>query len=111
MAIKELFETARRRFGLSHPAAKRAPLPREHIRLSNPWHAVAIQPGSRHCRAVVKRLGERYLSKEAPMLPLPGCTTSSCTCRYRHFEDRRHQGSPRDRQGRLLPNPGRRNTD
>jgi hypothetical protein len=111
MAIRDLFESATRRLRPSGPAAKQPQHPRQHIRVSNPWHAVAIQPGSRHCRVVVARLGERYLSREAPRLPLAGCTASSCTCRYRHYDDRRHNGSPRDRQGRLLPNPGRRSTD
>jgi hypothetical protein len=31
----------------------------------------------------------RFLSSEAPALPLAGCDARACTCRYRHHEDRR----------------------
>jgi hypothetical protein len=31
----------------------------------------------------------RYLSREAPPLPLKDCTSPECTCRYEHHEDRR----------------------
>ena len=53
----------------------------------------------------------RYLSKDAPRLPLRDCTESGCTCRYRHYEDRRHEGVALDRNGMPLPHPSRRNTD
>jgi hypothetical protein len=33
----------------------------------------------------------RFLAKEAPRLPLPGCDhPGSCKCTFRHYEDRRH---------------------
>jgi hypothetical protein len=35
-------------------------------------------------------LGTRFLSKEAPRLPLKGCSIGSdCRCSYQHHEDRR----------------------
>lgn len=74
-------------------------------RVSNPYHCVTIRyPGDQACEAVQKlepksRLSgrvplflethKRYLSSEAPLLPLPGCTASYCQCRYVHYEDRR----------------------
>jgi hypothetical protein len=33
--------------------------------------------------------GQRFLSREAPQLPLKDCASASCTCRYQHHEDRR----------------------
>ena len=34
--------------------------------------------------------GRRYLSEDAPVLPLAGCTNRrGCKCVYEHFEDRR----------------------
>ena len=46
MALKDLLDAARRRLGLVDPIAEDLKdLPREDIRLSNPWHSVAIQPG------------------------------------------------------------------
>lgn len=32
---------------------------------------------------------QRFLSSEAPLLPLAGCTETSCQCRYVHYADRR----------------------
>jgi hypothetical protein len=61
--------------------------------ISNPWHAVGIIPCLDACGAAQSVRNVRYLSQEAPTLPLKGCTAGKCTCRYRHFQDRR--GSPR----------------
>jgi hypothetical protein len=57
--------------------------------ISNPWHAVSIIPSARACRLVHGFANERFLSRQAPTLPLPDCTVRPCTCRYRHFQDRR----------------------
>lgn len=69
----------------------------------SPWHAVSIVPGKDACPAV-KELGrKRWLSAEAPRLPIPGCTASRCDCRYKHHADRR--SGPRrsvDREGQGL---------
>ena len=82
----------RRRIG----AQVRSPgSPVEHRRVSNPYHAVSIEPGPRSCAEARARESRRYLSAAAPMLPLKGCTNATCQCRYRHHEDRRAQ---RDRR-------------
>lgn len=52
-------------------------------------HAVSIVPGSRCCAAVHALEGRRFLSKDAPVLPLRQCNSSDCTCRYQHHDDRR----------------------
>jgi hypothetical protein len=63
------------------------------IRVTNKWHAVAVSAGNSGgscCRASVLARNTRYLSPEAPPLPLAGCTQpESCHCKYRHFSDRR----------------------
>jgi hypothetical protein len=33
--------------------------------------------------------GQRFLSREAPQLPLKACDREDCTCRYEHHQDRR----------------------
>jgi hypothetical protein len=53
------------------------------------WHAVAIVAGAGACAAAAARKGQRYLAREAPQLPLPDCDAQRCSCKYRHFEDRR----------------------
>jgi hypothetical protein len=66
------------------------------------WHAVEIIPQRFACpeaRALAKR---RFLSREAPRLPLPDCSTPwRCDCTYRHFQDRRT--GPRRAWERGLP--------
>jgi hypothetical protein len=59
----------------------------------NRWHAVTILPGATRCQAAEAAKGRRFLSSEAPILPLRACDAAACTCKYRHYEDRR--GSPR----------------
>jgi hypothetical protein len=53
------------------------------------WHAVAIVAPSRACEAALACKGKRFLSSEAPRLPLAQCDANRCICKYRHFEDRR----------------------
>ena len=38
----------------------------------------------------------RYLVGEAPLVPIPACTSPRCTCKYAHHEDRRE--GERDRR-------------
>jgi hypothetical protein len=57
--------------------------------ITNPYHAVSIVAGP-SCRQTELRYGlNRYLSREAPVIPLPTCDTENCRCRYVHHEDRR----------------------
>lgn len=111
MSFKDLLDKARNRLGLSGPPSAFTQVPRENIRLTNPWHAVAIHPGPKRCKAVEALAGQKYLSKHAPTLPLRDCTEPQCSCRYRHYEDRRLEGVPLDEKGMPLPSPHRRNTD
>ena len=71
--------------------------PMEYRRVVNPYHAVGIAPGSACCKAVTELTGRRYLSAEAPKIPLPTCDAESCQCRFVHFEDRREGEDRRER--------------
>lgn len=54
------------------------------------WHAVSVKPGPSACQAAQSGKGQRWLSREAPALPLPGCTRPDrCGCTYQHHDDRR----------------------
>jgi hypothetical protein len=58
--------------------------------LRMPWHAVSILCGVPCCPGAMELLGTRFLSKEAPRLPLKGCLMgSACRCSYQHHDDRR----------------------
>ena len=54
------------------------------------WKAVAILPGDSACSAARELRSKRFLSREAPRLPLPDCNKQDqCECKYRHLADRR----------------------
>ena len=54
------------------------------------FHGVEVMPSRNACAEVLKLEGKRLLSEEAPLLPLASCSrVTKCTCRYRHYKDRR----------------------
>jgi hypothetical protein len=54
------------------------------------YHAVSVKPANRYCKAVKQVNNQRFLSNEAPRLPLSGCSSpKQCACRYLHHTDRR----------------------
>jgi hypothetical protein len=68
--------------------------------MNKKWHAVSIVPKGMSCELVKSLRSGRFLSSEAPRLPLPACTMpSSCTCAYKHFEDRRGRARRADELG------------
>lgn len=54
-------------------------------------HAVSVVPDLMGCAAVRGIENRRFLSAEAPPLPLAGCDVERCTCHYRHHADRRSE--------------------
>lgn len=58
-------------------------------RAGGQFHCVAIRSRGTPCAAVREFAGKRFLSGEAPDLPVPGCTAAVCRCSYVHFGDRR----------------------
>ena len=55
-----------------------------------PWHAVKVVGKAHSCRATEGLRGKRFLSDEAPRLPLPECSSPGrCGCIYMHYSDRR----------------------
>lgn len=58
--------------------------------LANRWHAVSIVGGLAPCPAALAVRQKRFLSAEAPRLPMHDCTSPArCQCRYQHHADRR----------------------
>jgi len=84
-----------------HPTIQRTPSPgKAGVRAKVPqgakqqWHAVTIVTSGHACEAANLLKGHRYLSQQAPKLPLECCPAPEyCRCTYRHFADRR--GGPR----------------
>jgi len=55
-----------------------------------PWHAVSLLPRGNACEEVIALLSRRFLSTEAPRLPLKECPFAAvCNCVYQHYADRR----------------------
>jgi len=81
----DVLKRARALFGRTEPEAKPA-APRKPV---NPYHSVTLAPGLRSCAAVAALRKRRFLSREAPVLPLKGCDRNDCECRYQHHDDRR----------------------
>ena len=64
------------------------------------FHAVSIKVPKTACAAAKALTGERFLSTEAPTLPLPGCDAPDCNCCFVHHKDRR---SGKDRRSPFSP--------
>lgn len=67
------------------------------------FHAVSIRPGPGACHAALGLEGQRFLSNAAPPIPVPGCDSQNCRCRFVHFSDRR---SGDDRRSPFPPTIG-----
>jgi hypothetical protein len=48
------------------------------------------------CKAVGKYKSKRLLISESPMLPVPGCDSKECECKFLRYDDRR-KGDRRSR--------------
>lgn len=66
-------------------------------RVMNPYHAVSIKAGTSCRRTAEAYAGRRFLSAEAPPLPMPTCDSRNCRCRYVHHDDRRAGADRRHR--------------
>jgi len=54
----------------------------------SPYHCVEVKMPYDACEEVLKLHGKRFLSAEAPMLPVSGCD-QHCSCKFKHHNDRR----------------------
>ena len=53
------------------------------------FHCVEVCAGEPACQSAGQLGNVRYLSGQAPGLPLAGCDAQVCACRYIHHDDRR----------------------
>ena len=81
--------------------------------------AVSIKTGPRACTAAKYLRGKRFISSQAPALPLSECDISDCKCKYDYYKDRRSEDDRRfpsaimqsvfsDKDKRENPKSGRR---
>jgi hypothetical protein len=83
-----LFTRAKALLGREAPE----PAPAAPRKVPSRFHAVTIAPGRLACPEARGLRGKRFLSREAPALPLKNCGSAQCECRYEHHEDRRKSG-------------------
>lgn len=69
---------------------------RTNLGANHPFHAVSIDPAPGSCAVAHSLHSQRFLSEEAPALPLANCNADQCQCRYMHYPDRR--SGARDRR-------------
>ena len=85
-----MFETMKGIFGRQSRTTTVAKSPQgTRTRALNPYHAVSIKAGPHCCQAAKALTEARFLSTEAPRLPLQQCEAGTCECKYVHHEDRR----------------------
>lgn len=59
-------------------------------KMSSKWHAITLQLEETSCAAAAQCRNKRFLSAQAPMLPMRECDRSaSCPCKFKHLDDRR----------------------
>jgi hypothetical protein len=74
-----------------HSAKVATPIARpKRSNVGGDFRAVSLAPSLRCCAAAKHAVGRRVLLREAPRLPLEGCTMSTnCSCKFRKDADRR----------------------
>lgn len=60
------------------------------------FHCVEAHHPPQCCNAVKDIEGKRFLSAEAPILPVKGCDNPHCHCDYVHHDDRRSENRRTD---------------
>ena len=66
-----------------------------------PFRAVSINASSVACDSARALKGQRFLSRNTPILPLEGCGSKECRCVYVHHADRRKGDGGRRRSRKM----------
>jgi hypothetical protein len=75
---------------VGEPAAPAAQGGARPANIPRKWHAISVDAKTSSCPIAHDLKKKRFLSKQAPLLPLEGCNKrSSCPCTYKHHDDRR----------------------
>lgn len=55
----------------------------------SPYKSVLIEPCLIHCRAVIPYANTPILLNNCPALPIEGCNSEKCECKFIRYDDRR----------------------
>ena len=86
---------------LPRVSTKTADVSQPVVTVKDQYGAVSLWPCLEACGAAWKMQGERFLSSEAPELPLASCDQKNCECRFREHSDRRVDDDRRDNWARF----------
>jgi hypothetical protein len=62
------------------------------VKAGGRFAGVEIRTHAGACQAAQALVGQRFLTKDAPALPLAKCTAPRCTCTFSKLPDRRTEG-------------------
>ncbi|CAA0094301.1 Uncharacterised protein [Halioglobus japonicus] len=81
----------------SPPVKKSSPMRAAKPVQLKPYRGISIVYEDCACDAVKAIENKRFLISDgdAPMLPLPACDASRCSCKYKHYDDRREYDDDR----------------
>ena len=87
----EIFKELLGKISRERPAKTPKPIAKHKVANSaSDFRAVEIAPSIMSCSAAMQATGRSYLLREAPRLPLTGCTMpTKCLCKFRKNADRR----------------------
>lgn len=80
-------------------------LPAPGVAAQKRYHCVEVRAGTPACEPVLQFGQTRFLSDEAPVLPVQGCSVQQCTCGYVHHDDRREDDDRRHPYGQWANMP------
>jgi hypothetical protein len=78
--------------------------------IRSPYKSVSIVCASGACEAAKAMAEKRLLSSTAPLVPLSGCTASTCACKYAHYDDRRSDSGGRRAPAAVTADPFKHST-
>ncbi len=85
--LKALLSKSPRDDGVKLPASKAAAKP---ATAAKDYRAVSVTPGMKCCSAAHEIVGQYFLLRDGPRLPLAKCTMpTSCSCKFKKAADRR----------------------
>ena len=91
-----LIQRARGMFAIDPPVVAAKPPEKPVVKKAQQaYHAVSIEPGRNCCHEARELKGKRFLSREAPTLPLRNCSSDNCLCRYEHSRRPSRRTAPR----------------
>lgn len=89
IAVVYIFHTRKNAKQKSQPPYKKTGKATNAKPIRSAHRCVVIEPGLLSCKAIAAYEGKHILIDEAPVLPVSGCNTEQCDCKFLRYDDRR----------------------